>query len=160
MIRNKIIALFIAVLALCGCDDRLTVKFDTPFVAIADEAGTSTSMIVDKDANNLVVELDVYLCASNNWFKEEVNVEYELIVGDGLKEGVDFKVQPTTASPLIFQVGEYHKPIRVVWFRNAAFDPDKDNTLTVRLSGCSIPNTVLGYPGPNKKRSQFIFTKK
>ena len=86
-------------------------------------------------------------------------MEYEVIAGDGLKEGTDFKIQSSHRSPLTFDPGSYSRPIRVIWYKSSAFDPSKDNTLTIRLTGCSDPSIILGYPGPSKKFSQHVVTK-
>lgn len=157
---KKFIYIILVLLLACSCEDRVIVLFDTPFVSITDEGGSATSMTVPAEMNNMLTSLTVKLCVSNNYFTEPISVEYELVVGDGLKEGVDFKLQASTASPLVFEKGTYTKPIRIIWLNNPDFDASKDNTLTVRLSGSSISEMVLGYPGPDAIKSSFIFTKK
>lgn len=158
--KSKLIYAAAALLMLCcSCGKHEEVFFDTPFVSISDITKLTTSMIVDKDGNNVLTELCVSLNASSNWLKGPVKIEYELIVGDGLKEGVDFKVQPSTMSPLEFELGTTDLPVRILWYRNAAFDPSKDNTLEVRLTSSSMEGMLLGYPGTNSIRKSFIFTK-
>ena len=157
--KRFVFSLISAVL-LCSCSDRVDVVFDTPFVSISDEAELNSSMMVDKDANNLLTSLTVRLCVSNHYFTEPITVDYEMLVGDGLTEGVDFKVQPNTRSPLTFDPGNYTAPIRIIWLKNPAFDPDRKNTLTIVLTGSSLDGMVLGYPGPDALRSTFTFTKK
>lgn len=44
-----------------------------------------------------------------------------------------------------------------MWYKAADYNPGQDNTLTLRLSGTSVPEMLLGVPGPNKKRSEFIY---
>lgn len=135
------------------------VYFDTPFVSIVAEGGQNSEMVVDKEANNLLTALTVTLCASNTYFTEPVTVDYEVICGNGLKQGVDFEIQSSTKSPLTFDLGTYKKTIRILWYRNSSFDPNADNTLTIKLCGSSIPQMVFGYPGPDALHSSFIFTK-
>ena len=50
--------------------------------------------------------------------------------------------------------------LKWLWKYNAGFDPDKDNTLIIRLKSSSMEDMVIGYPGPSALRSTFIFTKK
>ena len=83
---------FLAALALlCGCERHTEVFFDTPFVRIEDANGMS-SMDVDHTLDNLLTEIRVIVSASKNYFTEPITVEYEIIAGDGLKEGTDFRI--------------------------------------------------------------------
>lgn len=157
--RKFIIISAALTLLLSGCEANTDFVFDTPFVSIADKSKLQTSQMIDKEANNLLSELCISLVASDNKFQNPVTVEYELVVGDGLKEGVDFKLQSSTASPVTFTPGTYDMPVRIIWMKNPAFDPKKDNRLEVRLSGCSLPDAHIGYLGPNSKRKSFIFIK-
>lgn len=157
---KRLLYIFAALALLCSCSDRVDIIFDTPFVSVSDESELATSMIVDKDANNLLTTLVVRLTVSNNYFTDDISVEYELIEGNGIKEGIDYKVQPSTKSPLLFEKGTYTLPVRIIWMSNPDFDPEKNNTLTLKLCGSSLPEMVLGYPGPNALRSTFVFTKK
>ena len=79
-----------------------------------------------------------------------------MILGDGLKEGVDFKLQASTASPLTFEPGTYDLPVRILWLKNPDFDGSKDNSLRIRLKSSSLE----GYPGPGEVRREFSFLKK
>lgn len=147
----------LAVLALfCGCERHTETFFDTPFVRIEDANGAS-SMVVDHTLNNLLTEIRVVVSASKNYFTEPLTVEYETIVGNGLQEGVDFRIQASHRSPLTFSIGTYVLPIRVIWNKSAAFDPSKDNTLTFRITSTSMPDMLLGTPGPDGNKKEFIF---
>lgn len=160
---NKIFRTIIAAaLLLCAtsCEDKVEVLFDTPFISITGEDGTSSSEQILNKNDGYLSTLIVRVCASDNFFKEAITVDYELICGDGLKEGVDFTLQKSTSSPLKFDKGIYSMPVRIRWNTNKDFDPSKDNTLTVRLTGSSDPEMLIGYPGPDKIHSSFTFTKK
>lgn len=149
--------IIIAALALLlGCEKHEEVFFDTPFVRIEDTGGKA-SMDIDHTLDNMLTEIRVVVSASNNYFTAPITVEYETIVGNGLTEGVDFKIQSSHRSPLTFSPGTYSLPIRVIWYKPASFDPAKDNTLTLRLTSASIPEMQLGVPGPDGKKSEFIF---
>ncbi len=158
--KKFLIMISSVVMLLTGCEATTEHYFDTPFVSIADKDKLFTTTFIDKNANNLLSELCVTLVVGRDMFQEPIMVEYELIVGNGLKEGVDFKLQPSTASPLTFTPGTYDMPVRLIWMKNKDFDPSKDNTLEVRLTACSIPEIHLGYLGPDSIRKSFIFTKK
>ena len=141
---------------LASCQKHEEIFFDTPFARIEDTNGQST-MVIDRTLESVLTEIRVVISASKNYFIEPITVEYETIVGDGLEEGVDFKIQPSHRSPITFEPGTYVMPIRVMWYKPADYDKNKDNTLTLRLSGTSVPDMVLGVPGPDAKRSEFIF---
>ena len=153
---SRILTILAALALLCGCEKHEEVFFDTPFVRIEDSNGLM-SMEIDHKLDNLLTELRVVVSASSNYFTEPISVEYEVIAGDGLQEGVDFRIQSSHRSPITFSPGTYTMPIRVIWYKADDFDPAKDNTLTFRLTNASIPQMLLGVPGPDGKKSQFIF---
>lgn len=143
---------------LCSCEDSLNIVFDTPFVYITDEGGSSSATITN-ELDYVLSALTINVNASNNYFKEPITIEYEIIAGDGLKESVDFKVQPNTKSPLTFEPGVYSKPVRIGWYKNKDFDPSKDCSLTVKITSSTLDAMVIGYPGPNAKYSSYKFNK-
>ena len=145
-----------ALALLCGCERHTEVFFDTPFVRI-EEANGGSSMVVDHTLDNVLTEIRVLVSASKNYFSAPITVEYEVIIGNGLKEGTDFRIQASHRSPLTFDPGTYSLPIRVIWSKSAAFDPSKDNTLTFRLVSASVPEMLLGVPGPDSKKKEFVF---
>lgn len=156
MMKCRYIIAFIAAALLWGCEKHEEVFFDTPFVRIEDTGGQAT-MVVDHTLDNILTELRVVVSASSNYFAEPITVEYEKIVGDGLQEGVDFRIQASHSSPITFTPGTYSMPIRVIWYKPKNYDPNKDNTLTIRLTGTSVPEMILGVPGPDGKKSEFIY---
>lgn len=157
---STIIAILSCICFVCSCEKHEDILFDTPFVTVTGADKISTGMVVDKDGNNLLTELCVSINVSKNYNSEAVEIEYELIVGDGLKEGTDFKVQSSCTSPVTFKTGTYDMPIRILWYRTPSFDASKDNTLTVKLTKSSIPEMVIGSPGLERtKKDRFVFTK-
>ncbi|MGN0202838.1 MAG: hypothetical protein ACI399_08060 [Candidatus Cryptobacteroides sp.] len=159
--KNILSAIILALplMVLQGCGKHEEVYFDTPFVTISDKSKLTTSMTIDKDGNNILTELCVSVNVSREKFTEAISIEYELIVGDGLEEGVDFKIQASTKSPLTFEPGIYDLPVRILWYKTDTFDESKDNSLVLRLASSSLPDMVLGYPGPNEVRRSFRFEK-
>ena len=157
MKKNRLLlALPVLMVLLASCQKHEEIFFDTPFARIEDLNGQTTA-VIDHTVESVLTEIRVVVSASKQYFNEPITVEYETIVGDGLEEGVDFKIQPSHRSPLTFEPGTYVMPIRVMWYKPADFDKNQDNTLTLRLSGTSVPDMVLGVPGPDAKRSEFIF---
>lgn len=156
---NYIFAILVAAVMLAGCRKHEQVFFDTPFVRIEESNGLS-SMVVDKDLDNMLTEIRIVVSASSNYFTAPIVVEYETIVGGGLVEGKDFKIQSSHRSPVTFDPGTYIMPIRVIWYKTDTFDSGKDNTLTMRLTGTSCTDMLLGVPGLDGKKKEFVFTKK
>ena len=157
--RKTIICILSSLVFLTACEKHQNILFDTPFVKITDSAGQS-EMNIDKTMNGILSELQVSISVSANHFTQPISIEYETIIGDGLTEGKDFKIQTNTKSPLTFDPGTYTLPVRILWYKTDGFDPSKDNTLTIKLSSSSLDGMILGFPGPDKKNSTFKFIKK
>lgn len=159
---KKFIGILTAAILCCGCNWHEDVYFDTPFTFILDNSGSSSTTIdsrFGKGVESILTELKVSVSVSEGRFTEPITVEYEVIPGDGLTEGVDYKIQPSTASPLTFSPGTYTLPVRVMWLKTESPDSSKDNTLTIKLSGSNLKEMELGYPGPGHKGQSFLFTK-
>jgi len=156
---KKIFAILFGILVLCSCNDRIEILFDTPFCSVMLHESTVSEYTIDKDANNLLTVLDVTMSVSNHYFTDPISIEYDVICGSGIKEGVDFEIQKTTKSPLTFDQGTYSKPIRLLWYKNPSFDPNADNTVRIVLKKSSVPQMLMGYPGPDSLHSEFVFTK-
>ncbi len=159
---KKFIAIFMAAFILGGCEWHEEVYFDTPFASIFDTTGGLSSTIdsnFGKGVESILSELKLTISVSSDKFTEPITVDYELIVGDGLTEGVDYKIQKSTASPVKFSVGTYTMPIRILWLKAPSPDNSKDNTLTIRLTGSSLDDMLFGYPGPSAKGSAYTFTR-
>jgi hypothetical protein len=159
---KRILAILMAAFIFGGCDWHEEIYFDTPFASIFNTDG-GTSSTVDsnfgKGVDSILSELKLTISVSSARFTEPITVDYELIVGDGLTEGVDYRIQQSTASPLKFSVGTYTMPIRILWLKAPSPDTSKDNTLTIRLTGSSLDGMLMGYPGPSAKGSSFTFTR-
>ena len=73
-------------------------------------------------------------------------VTFSVTCGDGLAEGVDYKVA-TSGSKITFLPGVYDQVIKIDWLPHD-IDAEKDNTVTISL--VSADGVALGYPGPDK----------
>lgn len=144
---------FVATVALTACGDDGPEAFDQPFVRIAAPNGASSQVVLTNA--RVVNAYTVYL--SSRPVTDSLEVNYEIIVGDGLQEDVDYKVV-TTKNPLIFLPGIYDAPIRIRWLKHEV-DPTKDNTVTIRLTGNSKGYT-LGFPGPDHLQTQVTIEKR
>lgn len=144
---------FVATAALTACGDDGPEVFDQPFVRIVCPGGTSSQVVLS--SARVVNTYTVFL--SSRPVTDSLEVSYEIIVGDGLQEDVDYKVV-TSQNPLKFLPGIYDVPIRVRWLKHDV-DPAKDNTLTIRLTGNSKGYT-LGLPGPDHLQSQVTVEKR
>jgi len=149
----KKVLYLIMMVAFVGCANQEGEWFDEPFVRIATPTGTANTVVLT-DVRN-VNAYTVYM--SSRPITDSLEVSYEIIVGDGLVEDVDYKVV-TTQNPLVFLPGIYDVPIRIRWLRHIV-DPSKDNTLTIRLTGNS-KGYNLGYPGPGHVQSQVVIEKR
>ena len=150
---KKLIFALLTLTALWACGKDEGIYFNEPFVRIATATGQASTVVLS-DVRN-VNTYTVYL--SSTPITDSLEVYYEVIVGDGLQEDVDYKVV-TTQNPLVFLPGIYDAPIRVRWLKNPV-DPEKDNTLTIRLTGNS-KGYALGFPGPDHVQSQVVIEKR
>ena len=138
---------------LSSCGDDGPEVFDQPFVRITTPSGTSSQVVLTNV--RAVNTYTVYL--SSRPVTDSLEVNYEIIVGNGLQEDVDYKIV-TTQNPLVFLPGIYDVPVRVRWLKNPV-DPMKDNTLTIRLTGNSKGYNI-GFPGPDHIQSQVTIEKR
>jgi len=139
--------------ALYGCDQEESVYFDEPFVRICTSTGETSTVVLSNVRNTNAYSVYV----SSRPITDSLEVNYEIIVGDGLQEDVDYKIV-TTANPLVFLPGINDMPIRIRWLKNTV-DPTKDNTVTIRLTGNS-KGYNLGFPGPDHVQSQVVIEKR
>ena len=156
MIKIKNVLLYsclIVCTCLTACGDDGPEVFDQPFVRITAPNGTSSQVVLSNV--RAVNTYTVYL--SSRPVTDSLEVNYEIIVGDGLQEDVDYKVV-TTQNPLVFLPGIYDAPIRIRWLKNPV-DPAKDNTVIIRLTGNSKGYT-LGFPGPDREQSEVKIEKR
>lgn len=149
---KKIIWLLLSVVLLAACDKDDAVTFTEPFLRVSTQNGASRVVVRTnvKNVNTYYIYLSSAPLASN------LEVNYEVLVGDGLQAGVDFELV-TTANQITFLPGIYEMPVRVRWLEHTV-DPTKDNTLTIRLVSNSM-NLTMGYPGPDANQRELVITK-
>ena len=135
-----------------SCTKELPV-YDTPFFYIATQDGASTA-VVGSDVENVNT---YYVTMSSVSRDGNAVVDFAVIPGDGLKEGVDYEVV-TQGTTLTFLPGIYRMPLRIRW-KEHVLDDSADNTLTIALTG-GTDGFCLGMPGPDAKFSRLVITKK
>ncbi|MDY6242138.1 MAG: lipoprotein [Prevotella sp.] len=149
---RKIIFLLTILLTLAACGKDESVTFTEPFIRVSTEGGAA-STVVRSNVKNINT---YYIYLSSKPLSANLEVNYEVIVGDGLQAGVDFElVNPS--NQITFLPGIYAMPIRIRWMEHTV-DPTKDNTLTIRLVSNSM-NLAMGYPGPDAVQRQLVITK-
>lgn len=127
--------------------------YDNPFVYITADGGASR-IVVNSDVQN-VNSYNVYL--SSRALSKNLEVGYELIVGDGLQAGRDFELV-NQGNVLTFPPGIYDMTVRIRW-KSHPVDPTKNNTLTIRLISANMDIT-LGRPGPDALQRELVIEKK
>ncbi len=155
-IMKKLITFIIftfSLLAITSCEDKLDIIFTDYYTYVDDGSGIS-SMNVAASTDKFVVTTYVHLVATN--FDDVVTVDYDVTCGDGLTEGVDYKLI-NSSKTVTFQPGIVKMPVRLELYASS-LDSSKDNTITITLTGCS-ENLNLGYPGPDALFKSFVIKK-
>lgn len=155
-INNKIHFIILATLLLLlvsSCAEEVK-PFDSPFVYLTDKFG-GISAPMDSEANFTAT---YYVKLSSKTRTQNLEVYYKFVAGNGLQEGVDYKIPETNLVPIVFAPGEYEKTIEINWLRNN-LDDSKDNTLKIMLESTNDPSVHVGRIGPDKLGSVYTITK-
>lgn len=152
--KKAIILILAATALLSGCRKAPDPIFHDYYVCIKNEAGAGSS-IVNEHSNQFIDTYYVYLVSAI--LDTPLTVNYEIIPGDGLKEGVDYELLSQKKSVTIAR-GISKAPIRINFLRHD-IDPTKDNTITIQLTDCDNSKVSIGYPGPKHYLSSHVITK-
>lgn len=146
----------IAVLTVSGCRKFEYKIYDNPYIFIAEDGDATylETSRVSARKNNFVKLYDVYF--STKAVDYPVTVNYEIIVGEGLKEGLDFTLD-TPGTSLTFEPGTYVMPIQITYLKNS-ITSGNDNTITIKLTGADR-NVTLGIPGAGGHNISHTITK-
>lgn len=148
----KHIIVFWVLIGLISCGKEEHKPYNQPFIHIMENNASFSTVNFQA---SIISTYNVYL--SSEPLSGNVEVTFEVIAGDGLKEGEDFEMI-TKGNTIVFLPGIYDNPIRVRWLPSANFDPKKNNTLTISLTSNSM-GFPLGLPGPSQLQKQFVITK-
>lgn len=157
MINFKKILLILGAVAILGsCNINEAILFDSAFIHILSEDG-ATSSTVSWESNALLKNYYVTYVSPDT---DAMEATYKIVVGDGLTEGVDFNlVQGDYEGTLSFSSGIYQRNLRIEWLKSA-IDSDKDNSVTIEVTGCDKSGVALGRPGPASYGKTHVITKK
>lgn len=144
------LAIIATLFASCGKDEHS--PFDHPFLHIMSNNASSETVNYLANATRTY---NIYL--SSKPLTSNLEVQFEIIPGDGLIAGIDYEVL-TPGNTILFLPGIYDMPIRIRWIANPNLDPAKDNTLTINLVSNS-QNITMGLPGPDQLQKKFTITK-
>lgn len=147
---KRLIYILLALLASASCEKQQYIIYDHPYVFVkyANDAGMSETSSVLSMSNNLVRSYN--FCLSSKTPEEPITVYYEIAVGDGLTEGVDY-VLMDEGNSVTFEPGTFVVPISIKYLRRKV-DKTQDNTLTIRITG-SDPVMDIGVPGSTPKNA-------
>ena len=148
----SLFAMGMLLLMFSSCNKDEEEYFTEPFIRIATETGVSRT-VVKSDVRNVNT---YYIYLSSTPLSANLEVNYEVKVGNGLQSGVDFELV-NKANALTFLPEIYNMPVRIRWMPHRV-DPDKDNTITISLVSNSM-NLTMGYPGPDHLQRELVIEK-
>ena len=147
---KKLLSIFPILLCMCACSQKYIV-YDNPYAYIkwaADAAAAESSSIISLSAT----ERSYSIILSSKRPTEPITVYYEIEVGDGLEEGVDFEILSPERSVVFTPVEDgpatiedFTRNVNIKFLRHKV-DKTKDNTITIRLTGSDSP-VHIGLPG-------------
>lgn len=147
----KSIYLGLCSILLLSCNKEMQTPYDNPFFYIHVNQASSINV---QATRNETVDYKVYFSTKMQY--DPITLNYEIIAGNGLVEGVDFEVVSSKTS-VVFKPGYFEMPITIKWKANA-LDPTKDNSLTIQLLN-NDKNITVGLPGPDKNQSKLTINK-
>lgn len=150
-ILNKIteLAMLISIAVSAASCNKITL-FDEAFVAF----DTAKSSVVSINATGEFTG-SYTLHYTGPKPSAPIVVNFVVTCGNGLAEGVDYKVA-TTGGKITFMPGIYEQVIKIDWLPHE-IDESKDNTVTISL--VSADGVTLGYPGPDKLMKDLVIRK-
>ena len=153
-IRHNILffsTLMLLLLSACAEEDK---PLDAPFVYLTDKFG-GISATMDSKARYTAT---YFMKLSSKLRTGNLEVQYKVVPGNGLQEGVDFSLTETNSNPIVFEPGVYEKTIQINWLPNN-LNNTKDNTVRIILVSSNDPSVNIGRLGPDKLGSEYTIKK-
>lgn len=147
----RCLGVFLIYSMVISCNKEEYKPYDHPFVNIHFNNSDQARI---RENRNETVEYFVYLSAKLQY--EPTIVNFEIIAGNGLSEGIDYEIVNAERSVTLLG-GVFQAPISIRWKSNP-INREKDNSLTIRLTS-NNRNFTIGLPGPDKKQSSLKITK-
>ena len=148
-IKSFLIAL-VSLLTLSSCVNEIE-PYDNPFIYLSSNGASSASV---SQIAQVAGEYTIHL--SSKSLDEPLVVDFSITPGDGLTEGVDYRVI-TQGRQATIQPGLYQYNIRIMWLPHK-LDATKDNTLKIKLENNSLGFT-MGLPGPDALQRELVIRK-
>lgn len=148
----KYIISVLALLIFSACGMEETEPYDVKYIHIMKDEAASTSVNVKA---NSVASYYVYL--SSALTLDTVDVFYQVKVGDGLQQGLDFN-RITKRDTLQFLPGIFAMPVRIQWLPNQNLDWSKNNSIQIVLVG-NNRGYAVGFPGSSHNQSILTINK-
>lgn len=152
---KKIILILICVTAVLSCNKLEYIVFDHPYVFIAaagDQIRQENSTVSYRGSR----EVSYVFYMSSKAVEHPVTLHYQIDVGEGLQNGVDFVLEnlegdvvfhpEDSSDPENIIPAEYEKTL-VIPFKSHTLSSSTDNTLTIRIMSVD-PEMEIGIPGP------------
>ncbi|MCA5006625.1 hypothetical protein [Sphingobacterium bovistauri] len=134
-----------------SCNKELHTPYDHPFFYIHVGQASQVNVQATRDET---VEYKVYFSAKMQY--DPITLKYDIIVGNGLQEGIDFELL-SSSKELVFKPGYFEIPISILWKKNP-IDISKDNSITIKLIS-NDKDITIGLPGPDKNQSELKIVK-
>ena len=147
----NILCISVVLLITSSCNKELITPYDHPFFYVHSNQASQINVQANR---NEVVDYKVFFSTKMQY--EPITLKYEVIVGKGLQEGVDFELINTTKE-LVFKSGYFEMPISIRWKSNP-IDATKDNSITIKLLS-NDKNITIGLPGPDKNQTELKIVK-
>jgi len=151
-IKHLLLICILPILLLAASCSKESVPYDHPFFHVNFENRSAIDVLSERRDT---VDYKIYLSSKLQF--EPIEVNYEVVVGNGLKEGRDFELL-TKGTSVTFLQGIFERPVRIAW-KESSLDTTKNNTLTIRLLSNS-KNLTMGLPGPDQLQKELVITKK
>lgn len=148
-IKSFLIAI-ISLFSLSSCVNELE-PYDNPFIYLSSKGASSASV---SQIAQVAGEYTIHL--SSKTLTEPLVIDYSITAGDGLTEGVDYRII-TQGRQATIQPGLFEYNIRIMWLPHK-LDATKDNTLTIKLESNSL-NFTMGLPGPDSLQKELVIRK-
>lgn len=148
---KKLGLLLFAGASLLSCSGTEVEPLDEPYVHIM--INELTEITVNSNRRDVV---PYYIYFSSKPIKENLEVSYSVVPGNGLQAGRDYELI-TTENPLVFPQGIFQRPVQIRWL-DRKVDPSKDNSLRIVIEGNNL-GISTGLPGPDHYQSELKITK-
>lgn len=153
---KKIFIFAIAFFIMTACNEYIV--YDGPDFFYLDTGNIQTSSTLIQDDASITgtnaAEYYVHFCTRRR--TDPVELYYTVTCSSGLKEGVDYGLEANAGTLTFYPGSNFDRPIRMEFYPH---DLEKNERITITLTGCSDSSVSLGRPGPDALGMSLIITK-